>query len=201
MDRQEIEIQEKEMRLEGRHSVMEAFRAGQLIERLFVLKGCQDGPVLSILREAKKTGVMVDFVPKTEHFREYLFRSYKSYSVINTLVQNNSMMELKEIYVPLTLRPVNSAYPKDSITIDGFPIDFFDTNHHVLITDMAGMGKSTITKRMFIDVVDSKYGIPIYIELRRLGVEHDIVSEIIMQLNSLAKYVDKSLVLNLLQIL
>mgnify|MGYP004498625601 FL=1 len=59
-----MEKQENELRLEGRHSVMEAFRAGQLIERLFVLKGCQDGPVLSILREAKKAGVMVDFVPK-----------------------------------------------------------------------------------------------------------------------------------------
>ena len=59
-----MENQENELRLEGRHSVMEAFRAGKLIERLFVLKGCQDGPVLSILREAKKAGVMVDFVPK-----------------------------------------------------------------------------------------------------------------------------------------
>ena len=59
-----MEKQENELRLEGRHSVMEAFRAGQLIERLFVLKGCQDGPVLSILREAKKAGIMVDFVPK-----------------------------------------------------------------------------------------------------------------------------------------
>lgn len=51
-------------RIEGRHSVMEAFRAGSLIERLFVQKGCQDGPILSILREAKKAGTMVDFVPK-----------------------------------------------------------------------------------------------------------------------------------------
>ena len=50
-----MENQENELRLEGRHSVMEAFRAGKLIERLFVLKGCQDGPVLSILREAKKS--------------------------------------------------------------------------------------------------------------------------------------------------
>lgn len=53
-----------ENRIEGRHSVLEAFRAGQLIERLFVQKGCNDGPVLSILREAKKTGTLVDFVPK-----------------------------------------------------------------------------------------------------------------------------------------
>ncbi len=55
---------EEESRLEGRHSVLEAFRAGKLIEKLFVLKGCKDGPVLSILREAKKAGTLVDFVPK-----------------------------------------------------------------------------------------------------------------------------------------
>ena len=55
---------EDESRLEGRHSVLEAFRAGKLIEKLFVLKGCKDGPVLSILREAKKAGTQVDFVPK-----------------------------------------------------------------------------------------------------------------------------------------
>ena len=55
---------EDESRLEGRHSVLEAFRAGKLIEKRFVLKGCKDGPVLSILREAKKAGTLVDFVPK-----------------------------------------------------------------------------------------------------------------------------------------
>lgn len=50
--------------IEGRHSVMEAFRAGSLIERLYIQKGCQDGPLLSILREARKAGTMVDFIPK-----------------------------------------------------------------------------------------------------------------------------------------
>lgn len=54
----------EESRLEGRHSVLEAFRAGKWIEKLYVLKGCKDGPVLSILREAKKAGTLVDFVPK-----------------------------------------------------------------------------------------------------------------------------------------
>lgn len=55
---------DEENRIEGRHSVLEAFRAGRLVERLYVLKGCQDGPVQSILREAKRANVMVDFVPK-----------------------------------------------------------------------------------------------------------------------------------------
>ena len=40
-----------ENRIEGRHGVLEAFRAEQLIERLFVQRGCKDGPVMSILRE------------------------------------------------------------------------------------------------------------------------------------------------------
>ncbi len=44
--------------------MLEAFRAGKLVERVFVLKGCQDGPVATIVREAKRAQVIVDFVPK-----------------------------------------------------------------------------------------------------------------------------------------
>lgn len=53
-----------ENQIEGRHSVLEAFRAGKLVERVFVLKGCQDGPVSTIVREAKRAQVILDFVPK-----------------------------------------------------------------------------------------------------------------------------------------
>ena len=50
--------------IEGRNAVLEAFRAGKTIDRLFVLDGCQDGPVRSIVREAKKGNTIVSFVPK-----------------------------------------------------------------------------------------------------------------------------------------
>lgn len=60
----ENETSTSSSQIEGRHSIIEAFRADRLIERLFVQKNCQDGPVLSILREAKKNNTMVDFVPK-----------------------------------------------------------------------------------------------------------------------------------------
>lgn len=43
---------------------MEAFRSGKTIDRLFVLDGCQDGPVKSIVREAKKTDCIVTYVKK-----------------------------------------------------------------------------------------------------------------------------------------
>ena len=50
--------------IEGRNAVMEAFRSGKTIDKLFVLKNCQDGPVNSILREARKHDVIVSFVAK-----------------------------------------------------------------------------------------------------------------------------------------
>ena len=53
-----------ELTLEGRNAVMEAFRSGKTIDKLFVLKNCQDGPVNSILREARKHDVIVSFVAK-----------------------------------------------------------------------------------------------------------------------------------------
>ena len=54
----------KEFMIEGRNAVIEAFRSGKTIDKLFVLDGCQDGPVKSILREAKKADTIVNFVDK-----------------------------------------------------------------------------------------------------------------------------------------
>ena len=54
----------EELTIEGRNAVLEAFRAGKPIDRLFILDGCQDGPVKSILREAKKHDTIITFVPK-----------------------------------------------------------------------------------------------------------------------------------------
>ena len=56
--------EEKENRIEGRNAVLEAIRADRTIERLYVQDGCKDGPVQSILREAKKRGIQVQFVDK-----------------------------------------------------------------------------------------------------------------------------------------
>jgi 23S rRNA (guanosine2251-2'-O)-methyltransferase len=50
--------------IEGRNAVMEAFRAGRPVERLYILDGCHDGPVLSIKREAQKHSAMIKYVEK-----------------------------------------------------------------------------------------------------------------------------------------
>lgn len=54
----------EELTIEGRNAVLEAFRAGKPIDRLFILDGCQDGPIKSILREAKKGDTIITFVKK-----------------------------------------------------------------------------------------------------------------------------------------
>lgn len=48
--------------IEGRNAVLEAFCSGRTVDKLYVLDGCQDGPVLSVKREAKKQGVPVKYV-------------------------------------------------------------------------------------------------------------------------------------------
>ena len=50
--------------IEGRNAVLEAFRSGKPIDRVFVLDGCQDGPVRTIVREAKKHDALLNFVTK-----------------------------------------------------------------------------------------------------------------------------------------
>ena len=54
----------EELKIEGRNAVLEAFRSGRTIDKLFVLDGCKDGPVQSIMREAKKHDMIVNFVTK-----------------------------------------------------------------------------------------------------------------------------------------
>ncbi len=50
--------------IEGRNAVIEAFRAGKAIDKLFILDGAQDGPIQTIKREAKKRDTMIKFVTK-----------------------------------------------------------------------------------------------------------------------------------------
>ena len=54
----------EEFTIEGRNAVIEAFRAGKTIDRLYILDGCQDGPIMTIKREAQKQNVMIKFVAK-----------------------------------------------------------------------------------------------------------------------------------------
>ncbi len=51
--------------IEGRNAVLEAYRAGKTVDKLFVLDGCMDGPVRTILREAGKQDTIINYVNRT----------------------------------------------------------------------------------------------------------------------------------------
>jgi len=53
-----------ESNIEGRNAIIEAIRSGKTIDKLYVLDGCQDGPVLTIKREAKKQDALIKYVTK-----------------------------------------------------------------------------------------------------------------------------------------
>lgn len=135
-----------------------------------------------------------NYFPTEENFTEYYHRTYKKLIVINTLVFNNSQRFLTDIYLPLTI----VANDKQKVKIEGFPTNISDEYGNILITDTAGMGKSTIMKTIFLDSIHRNIGIPLFIELRRLNKNKTILDEIKEQLNSINKQFDSELLLELL---
>ena len=53
-----------EQTIEGRNAVLEAFRSGKTIDKLYILDGCQDGSISNIKREARRQDTIINFVTK-----------------------------------------------------------------------------------------------------------------------------------------
>jgi hypothetical protein len=115
-------------------------------------------------------------------FERYLKTKYESYRKINTMATRNNERELNDIYIPLKiLEQKKNGETNESlqpIIVDGFPTRFAVGNRKNLIVDTAGMGKSTLVKKIFLDLVDSKLYIPIFVELRRLSDHRRVITEI-----------------------
>jgi len=58
------DYKQDELVVEGRNAVAESFKAGKTVDKLFILEGCKDGPLNSIIRQAKKKGTVINFVPR-----------------------------------------------------------------------------------------------------------------------------------------
>ena len=115
-------------------------------------------------------------------FETYLSVKYESYRKINTMATRDNERELSEIFITLVIKEQKKDGGNNDtvepITVDGFPDRFSQGNRKNLIVDTAGMGKSTLVKKIFLDLVNTKLYIPIFVELRRLSDRKKIVSEI-----------------------
>lgn len=136
-------------------------------------------------------------VPLTKHFEEYLTRAYERHSVVSTLVLRNSKRRLKDIYIPLTILEENN--PKEKIVIDAYPIEFMRKHQRMIIRDTAGMGKTTLVKRLFLSAIDEVQAIPVIVELRRIKQETTLLDIVYDQIDSLAEEFDHEQLLKLIQ--
>lgn len=93
----ENNIEAKNLIIEGRNAVIEAFRSGKPIDKLFVLDGCQDGPIRTIVREARKHDTLIQFVEKErlaqlsetgKHQGVIAFAAAYEYSTVDAMLES-----------------------------------------------------------------------------------------------------------------
>ncbi|MDW7599944.1 hypothetical protein R1V99_05195 [Stenotrophomonas maltophilia] len=98
------------------------------------------------------------------------------YSKVTTVAFPRDSVPLDSIYVPLT---IVRARGKGSITVDSFPNDLFKDGRKALLVDVAGMGKSTVSKVTYLRSLEERKFLPILIDLRRLtdqiGIEESVM--------------------------
>lgn len=154
-------------------------------------------PFIKNFTSKAKLDYKKNLVPTEKHFREYFARTYDKLSSLNTIALKNTNKSLKEIYIPLSIVQKDNE-KKRKIKINSYPKALISKYRNILITDTAGMGKSTLMKRIFLDIIEKHSGIPLFIELRRLSKDKSLISEIYEQLSSINKQFDETLFLELL---
>lgn len=81
--------------IEGRNAVLEAFRAGKTVDKLYIQEGLRDGVISSILRDAKKRDVIVNFVGKEK--LDQMSR-HKKHQGVMAICAAFSYSELEDIF-------------------------------------------------------------------------------------------------------
>jgi len=134
-----------------------------------------------------------------EQLQDYLERRYTKFLTIDTLVFANMQTLLKVLYQPLTISCREGITGEEvNIKIDGYPKDLLPNYARVIIEDTAGMGKSTITKKLFQSIIEQKAGIPVLIELSQIKKKNSILKEIQNQMSQIGKKISQDIILKLI---
>ena len=160
------------------------------IKKIFV------DPAITWAKKKSESEAKIAFSALIGAFGKYLERSYERQRFVSTLVFPNQKKTLDDLYVPLTL--VNST-SQEIFQIAGFSAPLFEKSKNVLIVDSAGMGKSTLSRFLFVAVIRQNVGIPIFIELRRLSGKLSILEYLSSSLSDLDGAIDKEILFHLLE--
>ena len=131
-----------------------------------------------------------------DQFALYLTKTYNNFQNINILIFQNQQINIKDIYFPLTIRSSKDSSTFKIDNLEALPLEDYGK---ILISDTAGMGKSTIVKWIGMQVIEQNLGIPILIELRNLKDNHSILDEVQHQFSSLNEPFDSELLFKFLE--
>ncbi|WP_299278550.1 NACHT domain-containing NTPase [uncultured Psychroserpens sp.] len=129
---------------------------------------------------------------------DYLTLRYQKFQIIDTLVFPNKQTLLDILYEPLTLSCNSYQNPNFEVKIDSYSDEFLPKFIRIIIEDTAGMGKSTLTKKLFTSIVREKKGFPILIELSQINSNNNILTEIQNQISGIGELLSKEFIHNLL---
>lgn len=136
----------------------------------------------SALKQA--SSIIVDAMGN--RFNDYISRQYDRYSHISTIVFE-VRRPLEELYVPLTVvqKTIDGSGhgEPDVFKMNRYNLDFLHNRKRVLLTDDAGMGKSTLVKFMMMEAINNKITIPILIELRNISSEKSMLDVVVQEVN------------------
>lgn len=109
------------------------------------------------------------------------------YSKITTVAFPREPVSLDSIYIPLTLEDSLSG---QEALIDEFPKKLLQKNRKILIVDVAGMGKSTLSRIIFLKSLEERIHLPILIDLRRIDGSEDIENALAKQFGLTSKHIE-----------
>lgn len=122
-------------------------------------------------------------------FEDYIQRTLDRCLILNTLVFPNQQIDIHRLYLPMRLSAVGRGrtYKADQYKRS------FARYRRVLISDAAGMGKSTLMRWLCISVIKKRVGIPVFIEMRKIRQGHTILHEFFSQLDPIGDTFDRAL--------
>lgn len=131
------------------------------------------------------------------NFESYLQEKYEKFLIIDTLVFPNKQTFFKTLYEPLTL--IKGFGKKNSVVkIDSYPSQLLSDHYRIIIEDTAGMGKSTIVRKIFLSAIEEKIAVPFLIELRQINSKNSILGELKNQLSTKDKSITEDFISKLL---
>ncbi|MDM5429469.1 NACHT domain-containing protein [Bacillus mycoides] len=139
-----------------------------------------------------------------EKFNRYLESSVNEYSTIPTIALKHRKVYLEQVYQPLKILSLDSdiyTYNRthQPVSLDKYNEEFFKKFSKLLITDSAGMGKSTFLKFLFLSSIRQQIQIPVFIELRRLNANHSVIDEMYKKINFISSDFTKEHIIELIK--